>query len=140
MTIRRASLTDLKEVEKVENDNFTAEDFGLSKSSLRYHLDNNILYVIEDDNRVLGYCLWLSRKSYYRLYSIAILTEFHSQGYGKMLLNYSIQNLQDKELRLEVKQTNTQAIMLYKKFGFKIVKTLTSYYPNNVDGYLMQRP
>lgn len=139
MTIREASLADLKAIEKVETDNFTAEDFGLSNSSLRYHLNKNKIFVIEEKNMIIGYCLWLTRKNFYRLYSIAILQDFHSKGYGKMLLEHSIHNLQDKELRLEVKQINKQAVSLYEKFGFKIVKILKSYYPNNIDGYLMKR-
>ncbi|MBU0632412.1 GNAT family N-acetyltransferase [bacterium] len=137
--LRQASLTDLKEIEKVENDNFTPEDFGLSNSSLRYHLKRNIIFVIEDESKIVGYCLWLTRKDHYRLYSIAILQESQCKGYGKRLLEYSIQNLKNKELKLEVKQINKQAIALYEKFGFKIVKTLRSYYPNNIDGYLMRR-
>lgn len=139
MTIRQASLTDLEEILKVETDNFTAEDFGLSRSSLRYHLKRNIVFIIEDKKRIIGYCLWLTRKNFYRLYSIAVLKEFHSKGYGKMLLEYSLKQLKDKELRLEVKQINKQAVSLYEKFGFKIIKTLKSYYPNNIDGYLMKR-
>ena len=139
MTIRQASLADLEEILKVETDNFTAEDFGLSRSSLRYHLKTNIVFIIEDEKGIIGYCLWLTRKNFYRLYSLAILQKFHSKGYGKMLLEYSLEHLKDKELRLEVKQTNKQAVSLYEKFGFKIIKTLKSYYPNNIDGYLMKR-
>lgn len=139
MTIRQASLTDLEEILKVETDNFTAEDFGLSRSSLRYHLKRNIVFIIEDKKGIVGYCLWLTRKNFSRLYSIAVLQEFHSKGYGKMLLEYSLKQLKDKELRLEVKQINKQAVSLYEKFGFKIIKTLKSYYPNNIDGYLMKR-
>ncbi len=139
MTVRQALLSDINALVKIETDNFSAEDFGLSRSSLRYHLKRNIIFIIEDESRVVGYCLWLTRKSFYRLYSIAILQDFHSKGYGKMLLEHSIHNLKDKELRLEVKQINKQAVSLYEKFGFKIVKTLKSYYPNNIDGYLMRR-
>ena len=139
MTVREASLEDINEIEKVERDNFTPEDFGMSRTSLRYHLKRNILFVVEEKGRVVGYCLWLRRKEYYRLYSIAILQESHAKGFGKMLLDYSIKKLRDKALQLEVKQINLHAVSLYKKFGFKIVKTLRSYYPNGIDGYLMKR-
>ncbi|WP_345991155.1 N-acetyltransferase [Sulfurimonas sp. HSL-1716] len=139
MTVRQASLSDLKEIEKIEKDNFSPEEFGLSRSSLRYHLKRNIVFVAEDENGIIGYCLWLSRKNFYRLYSIAVLRKFHSKGYAKKLLEHSLYNLKDKALRLEVKQTNGQAISLYEKFGFKIIKILKSYYPNNMDGYLMKR-
>ena len=137
MTIRSASLSDLSAIQAVEDDNFTAEDFGLSKSSLRYHLKKNRIYVAEVDGQIVGYILWLERKNYFRLYSLAILKSFQSQGFGKALLDYSMKILNNNNLSLEVKSTNQKAIALYEKMGFKKVKTLPSYYPNGVDGVLM---
>ncbi|WP_428739545.1 N-acetyltransferase family protein [Sulfurimonas sp.] len=137
MTIRSASLDDIDAIQAVENNNFTAQDFRLSRASIRYHLKNNLVYVVEVSGEIVGYILWLERKNYFRLYSLAILKSFHSQGLGKALLEYSLNILSDKKLSLEVKFTNKKAISLYEKLGFKKVKTLPSYYPNNVDGILM---
>jgi [ribosomal protein S18]-alanine N-acetyltransferase len=139
MILKRASITDLHEIGKIEADNFTPEDFGLSIASLRYHLKKNTIFIIKDESGVIGYCLWLTRKSYYRLYSIAILQAFQSKGYANMLLEYSLKQLNGKDLQLEVKTTNLKAISLYEKFGFKIIKKLTSYYPDHIDRYLMKR-
>lgn len=136
--IRKASLNDLQAIFEVENDNFTPEDFGLSRESIRYHLKRNIVYVIEEQGKVAGYCLWLSRKHFYRLYSIAVLKTYQGKGYGKALLEHSIQNLYGKPLQLEVKCTNIQAISLYEKLGFKQVKLLPHYYPKGIDGCLMR--
>lgn len=137
MIIRQALLEDLNAIQAVEDDNFTAEDFGLSKDSLRYHLKHNRIYVAEADGQIVGYILWLKRKNYFRLYSLAVLKSFQSQGFGKALLDYSMKILNNKKLSLEVKSTNKKAIALYEKMGFKKVKTLPSYYPNGEDGVLM---
>ena len=44
----------------------------------------------------------------------------------------------DKDITLEVKQTNEIAIKLYKKYSFKQVAIRKGYY-NNIDGLLMER-
>lgn len=137
MTILNASISDLKEIETIENENFSKEDFNLSRGSLRYHLKNNRVFIIKDKNKILGYILWLERKSFFRLYSIAVLKQYHSKGFGKQLLLYSIERLRDKPLQLEVKIDNAKAVRLYESVGFEVVKTLNDYYPNNKDGYLM---
>lgn len=139
MKIRPALVNDLDAIYKIEQENFTPEDFGLSKASIRYHLKKNILYVIEEKQKLAGYILWLRRKKYYRLYSLAISAALHSNGYGTKLMEYSISQLQDKELHLEVKTTNTNAIKLYEKFLFQKRKILRNYYPQNIDGILMIR-
>ena len=64
-----------------------------------------------------------------------IKEEYRGKGYAseliKYLLNYDILNI-----TLEVRVDNISAINLYKKNGFKIVKTINNYYGEK-DGYLM---
>jgi len=44
-----------------------------------------------------------------------------------------------KEVYLEVRVSNTPAIRLYEKLGFKIVKVLEGYYSDGENAYLMAR-
>jgi len=67
---------------------------------------------------------------------LAISSKFQNRGLAKKLLEYSFENLKDKNFSLEVKVSNESAINLYKKFDFKINKNLEDYYENE-DGYLM---
>ncbi|MFX0066507.1 MAG: GNAT family N-acetyltransferase [Candidatus Hermodarchaeota archaeon] len=63
--------------------------------------------------------------------SIAVLHKYRRRGIGFHLLSASIDamKLQDIVLvYLEVRKSNTEAIALYKKYGFQIAGTLTDYY------------
>ncbi len=57
---------------------------------------------------------------------------------GKKLMDYSFENLKDKDFSLEVKILNEIAINLYKNFDFEIKKVLKDYY-EDCDGYLMYK-
>ena len=136
--IEKAKIEDLKAVHDLEKELFPNDPFSLSKLSIRYHILRNRLYKIQIDNKIAGYVLWLERKKYFRLYSIAISNDFQNRGLAKKLLEYSFEKLneENKDFTLEVKVSNTNAIKLYEKYDFKIKKILKDYYEKE-DGYLM---
>lgn len=136
--IEIATTKDLNTLFDIENRVFANDSFALSKNSLRYHLSNNIIYKIKQDEKIAGYILWLKRKNYYRLYSLAIHPDFRGLGLASRLLEYSLENLDKEKFSLEVKVSNLDAIRLYKKFGFKVSRILKDYY-EDIDGYLMKK-
>lgn len=133
-----AKLEDLKSLCEVESSVFKNDPFALSKSSFKYHLQKNIIYIIVVEDKIAGYILWLKRKRYYRLYSLAIYSDFQGLGLASKLLEYSFENLREKDFSLEVKVSNTKAIKLYEKYNFKIKKNLPHYYEDS-DGFLMYK-
>lgn len=136
--ITKANLEDLTSLYNLEREVFLNDSFSLSKSSIKYHIIKNILYKIEVNGVLAGYILWLKRKKYYRLYSLAIGNNFQNKGFAKKLMDYSFENLKDKDFSLEVKILNEIAINLYKNFDFEIKKVLKDYY-EDCDGYLMYK-
>jgi ribosomal-protein-alanine N-acetyltransferase len=136
--ISQATLEDLNRLHDLEKEIFAKDAFALKKESIKYHLERNLIYKIEINESLSGYILWLNRKKYFRLYSLAISKKFQNQGLAKRLLDYSFEHLKEKSFSLEVKVSNTGAIKLYEKFGFKIKKVLQNYYENE-DGYLMEK-
>lgn len=136
--IIQATPEDLNRLYDLEKEIFKNDTFALKKESIKYHLQRNIIYKIEVDNKLVGYILWLNRKKYFRLYSLAISKAYQNQGLAKQLLDYSFEHLKEKSFSLEVKVSNIGAIKLYEKFGFKIKKVLENYYDNE-DGYLMEK-
>jgi ribosomal-protein-alanine N-acetyltransferase len=136
--IEKANLEDLSSLYTIEREVFLNDPFSMSKNSIKYHILKNELYKIEIDGVTAGYILWLKRKKYYRLYSLAIGNDFQNKGFAKRLLEYSLEKLKDKDFSLEVKISNEVAINLYKKFGFEIKKVLKDYY-EDCDGYLMYK-
>lgn len=138
MKIIQATKKHITVLFNIENTVFFDDTFALSKSSLRYHLNHNIFFIVYEKKEALGYILWLERKSYFRLYSLAILPQHQGKGIASKLLQHSIEALTCKDFSLEVKQSNLKAIRLYKKHGFVIVKNLLNYYGAE-NGFLMRK-
>lgn len=142
-SIKKAQLKDLNTLLDIENRVFNNDPFALSKSSFRYHLNKNEMFIIEVEDKIAGYILWLKRKEYYRLYSIAVDNSFQGLGLSSKLLEYSFEKLNNKKrFTLEVKTKNEKAIKLYEKYDFKVKKVLKDYYEENsgfCDGFLMEK-
>lgn len=136
--ILKAKNSDLKDLYQLENRVFPNDSFALSKESFRYHISKNQLYKIEVNHKIAGYILWLKRKNYFRLYSLAINDSYQGLGLASKLLEYSFEKLDKNRFTLEVKVKNEKAIKLYEKYGFKIKKILKDYYEDG-DGYLMEK-
>jgi ribosomal-protein-alanine N-acetyltransferase len=137
MKIEQANITDIKKLLFIEEELFKGDSSALSKASFAYHLNKNIIYKLEVDKKVVAYILWLKRKNYYRLYSLAILKQYQGKGLGKSLLEFSLNSLDKDCFELEVRVSNLPAIKLYEKFGFEEVKILEKFYDDE-DGMKMR--
>lgn len=120
-----------------------------------YHLDNwgEAFFVAEINNEVVGYIMnrvergiGFFRKSLVKkghIVSIAILEEHRRKGIGEALMRAGMEAMRNvydaKEVYLEVRVSNTPAIRLYEKLGFKVVKILEGYYSDGENAYLMAR-
>lgn len=75
------------------------------------------------------------------LISIAVLEEYRGRGVGSALLSATIEALRDvydvEAVYLEVRVSNTRAIKLYEKFGFRRVRRVKGYYMDGEDAYVM---
>jgi ribosomal-protein-alanine N-acetyltransferase len=74
--------------------------------------------------------------------SIAVLPQHRRKGIAQSVINKAIEGMQyykSKQCFLEVRVTNDIAISLYKKLGFEITRTLTGYYSDGEDAYVMTK-
>ena len=74
--------------------------------------------------------------------SIAVLPNHQQKGIGQALMREATQamvNYKAKECYLEVRESNLAAVWLYKKLGFKIVRTHRKYYADGEDAFVMSR-
>ncbi|PDY42067.1 hypothetical protein COO17_08965 [Bacillus wiedmannii] len=74
----------------------------------------------------------LRRKVLY-IFNIAVLPSYRNKGIGSSLLNeaISITNKKDiSKIYLEVAESNTIALQLYKKRGFKPIEKMENFYVN----------
>ena len=78
-----------------------------------------------------------------QLYNIAIAPEFRGRGIGSILLRYMAEKAEEagcKVLLLEVRRSNTPAITMYRKNGFKESGLRKGYYAEEAeDAVLMDK-
>ncbi len=121
--IRKARLTDLDAVERIETSVFDSDQ--LSRASLRRYMSvPSAAMIVADENKdITGYALLGFRKGSRigRLYSIAVDTARAGHGIGRALLSACEDQVRKREcdlLALEVRADNPRAIALYEKNGY----------------------
>ncbi len=115
--------------EVVENLQFAVQNIGLnSQKNMLEMLSKKHWYAIINkyDDKLLGDCGLVSIDHLHRVGEIGICIgnkKFWNQGYGeealRLLLSYSFNYLNLRNIMLEVYSTNERAINCYKKLGFK---------------------
>lgn len=82
----------------------------------------------------------LARKGH--IISVAVLPEYRGLGIGSDLVNGVLAALKRhnvEECFLEVRVNNNEAIRLYQKLGFRIIRRVAMYYQDGTDAFLMSR-
>jgi ribosomal-protein-alanine N-acetyltransferase len=112
--------------------------------------------VIEAKGIIVGYIITRIEKSFPRLslkklglvkkghvISIAVLPEYRNKGLGSMLIDRAVNSMKKYynviACFLEVRVSNKEALALYAKKKFRVQKTVTSYYSDGEDAYIMNR-
>jgi [ribosomal protein S18]-alanine N-acetyltransferase len=90
--------------------------------------------VMEDDEKIIGYCgMWLIVDEAH-ITNIAVLPEYRGRKLGDALLAKVIETARDmgaKSMTLEVRVSNHVAQNLYRKYGFKNGGIRKGYYTDN---------
>ena len=140
VTIEAMSVRDIHEIVAIENASFPTpwpadifiEDIRSSRS---------VCYVARIEGKLIGYTVGWLVPGELHIGNIAIDAPFRRYGIGSRLL-YRLLGLARKKgidrVTLEVRATNTRAISLYHKFGFKEVAIIHNYYGSeNEDALVM---
>jgi ribosomal-protein-alanine N-acetyltransferase len=142
MIFRRALSSDVGKLFELENKLFKEENFPLARQSFYYHIRRNLLYVAQsEEGDIVGYILALTHYKHAKIYSLGVNAAYRGRGISKSLMRKILEALHSKGFEhclLEVRCDNNGAIALYRKFGFKTIKTLTSFYRDGCDAYLME--
>jgi len=112
-------------------------------------------FVVADyEGRIVGYIMCRMEHSFSdfkklhfakkgHIISVAVIPEFRRMGIGRGLVEHvlsTLLSLRADECYLEVRISNDQAIELYKKMGFQIARTVSRYYYDGSDAYVMAKP
>jgi ribosomal-protein-alanine N-acetyltransferase len=114
-----------------------------TKSKIIEDLTNPLsyYYVLVSD-RFLGYIiLWIDEDKA-QISSFVVKKEFRNKGYGFKFINFIFEKLKSlgiREVTLEVRPSNKEALSLYQKVGFEQVAIRRTYYNNGEDAFLMYK-
>lgn len=134
--IRNATLNDIDALVRIETICFTGDN--ISRRSFRTLIDRLTArtIVVEVDGMVYGYAIILFRKStaLARLYSLAVLPDSPQKGLGGLLLQEAERRAFRAGrvfMRLEVREDNARAIMLYERMRYRPIGRYLDYYADH---------
>ncbi|MFB3889565.1 MAG: ribosomal protein S18-alanine N-acetyltransferase [Candidatus Bathyarchaeia archaeon] len=109
--------------------------------------------VAEENGAIVGYVMCrievglsnfglggLIRKGH--VVSIAVLPENRREGVATTLIKAAMDGMvqyKAKQIFLEVRVTNAAAIDLYRKLGLEVTRTISGYYSDGEDAYVMSK-
>jgi ribosomal protein S18 acetylase RimI-like enzyme len=137
MLIREWKITDLDAIIKLltQMNEALSEDQELEESNIREHFvkmeeqkDTYENYVLEEEQKIIGYMSLLFYRSLYhkedtaQVNELIIDKEYRNKGLGKELLQYGIKRAQEREMdeiEIGVEKENIKAIKFYKDNGIE---------------------
>ncbi|GJQ53187.1 MAG: ribosomal-protein-alanine acetyltransferase [Anaerolineaceae bacterium] len=141
MNIRRMTLDDLAQVVAIDKTSFS---LPWPERSFRFEIMDNPAsraWVAEEDGKVVGAIVaWLLVDEAH-IATIATHPDFRRQGIASKLLVHTLQSMMNEGALtsvLEVRESNSAAQEMYRKFGFEESGRRPRYYrDNNEDAILM---
>ncbi|MCM3118463.1 ribosomal protein S18-alanine N-acetyltransferase [Neobacillus sp. MER 74] len=132
---------DIDQILEVEHASFTTP---WSREAFYNELHNNrfaVYIVLEENNKILGYCgAWIVIDEAH-VTNVAILPEYRGRKLGEAILQKMMSVAREmgaKTMTLEVRVTNHVAQSLYRKLGFQNGGIRKNYYSDNQeDGLVM---
>lgn len=111
----------------------------LSKEEIEKSLEENPFgkYLLYVEKEALGYIYYSDIYERVEINNFEVKKEVQNCGIGNKLLKKFTETV-EKNITLEVRKNNDNAIHLYKKYGFKEVAIREKYY-QGIDGILMEK-
>lgn len=139
------TLEDLPDVLKIEQVSFPLP-FSQTLFQTELKLDIAHLYVAKERSSatpsLIGYIDFWDIGSEIHLINIATHPDWRRKGVGGALLDFLIKYAhrhRTEEITLDVRPSNTAAVSLYEKFGFKEIGRRKKYYQDNDEDAIVMR-
>lgn len=141
--VRHFREDDFLELVKLEQETFPLDAYTPEMLRERISKYTEGFWIALRDDKIIGYiAAWIINRQA-RIDTMAVAAEHRNKGIGSLLLRTALEHFTEKgyyNVELEVRPSNTAAIQLYKKFGFKVVGLKPRYYKaDNSDALLMRR-
>lgn len=138
--MRPMNLADLAEVLRLDSDNFI---LSWNKESYIRELETNdyaYLYVIEVDNRIVGFIDYWITFEVCQLAKIATDKKERGKHYAFKMMDFMNKMAKEKGcevISLEVRRSNLLAINFYEYLGYIKINERKSYYQDNYEDALV---
>lgn len=104
---------------KFELDKIPEGKMQIEERKKKYGDKSVCTWVIEDENKIIGFCVAHKKKDFNRVEAIYVLPNYQGKGLGKLLINKAFDWLgNNKKIFINVVSYNDKAINFYKSFGF----------------------
>ena len=134
---------DISEILEAESLCFPDDPWGISSVTAMLKDENTgfvLWHPVEDTKKIAGYIVY-SKSSFLELYKIAVVPKHRRKGLGSKMMEQLLRlgkGTEEKRIILEVRKSNTPAMALYEKYGFKVDGVRKNYYKNPTEnGILM---
>jgi ribosomal-protein-alanine N-acetyltransferase len=144
LTIRKADLSDLKNLITLENKCFETDRIPVRNFRYLLKSHSSTILLIENTDSLLGAAILLERSTTQkvRIYSFAIDHEHRNKGLAHRLhdacVNFAVQQ-HCSALTLEVRIDNAPALAFYHKQGYQLIKELSAYYADGMSAACMEK-
>lgn len=141
MLIRAMTKEDLDEVLAVERESF-CEPWTKNMFLGELSQEITVYRVAAEDDRVIGYMGMYHVADEGHITNVAVAKDFRRCGVAGALIASFLAYAQENRLAfltLEVRRSNSGAIRLYEKYGFREIGVRPRYYENKEDALLMTR-
>lgn len=99
-------------------------------------------YKLTQNHKIIAFITYSVTLDTADVESVVVAKDYRKKGYASLLIESAIKDAQNKgakRLFLEVRKSNTPAINLYEKFGFKQLFERKKYYGDGEDALVLQK-
>ncbi|MHB8490701.1 MAG: ribosomal protein S18-alanine N-acetyltransferase [Solirubrobacteraceae bacterium] len=138
LALRELAYVDLPNVLKIERRSFPTP-WSLAMFVLELSKESGVCLAATREDRLLGYLICARYDTVWHLMNVAVAPEWRRQGVASALLRrlYRMTGGDEGQITLEVRRSNSAAIDLYEREGFRVAGLRRRYYQDNGEDALV---
>lgn len=100
---------------------------------------NTHFWILELEGLIVGFLAIKVIADEGEIMQFAVDPDYQGQGFGSLLMDYALENLNIMDLFLEVADSNEIARKFYKKYDFQLMRIRKNYYGPDQNGIEMRK-
>lgn len=140
MNVRKCRYEDILSISELEKECFKGESWSFGTIASAFENPAYEMLVAEEAGEIIGFGCTCTTLENCDLENVLVTEAYRKSGVGKAVLNALLDNAAERgaeKVFLEVRVSNSAALMLYLSCGFKGVYARTRYYSDGEDCLVM---